>query len=425
MTPPSATVMADSKEGKDCIGSISVTKKEEDDKENGTQPRQRRRRRVAIFCATWNIGREEWDFEGIRTKGMGGSEEAVVYMAQELAKLDLVVHVYGYPPSDSPCLQSHLNPRMFPAAAFFLRRPHPTSLLSDRVNKGNVGSSIVAIEETKEEEDQLYDSVVVWRDVHVLPRVAAYAKKVMFWSHDSSPTEAPLLAASIRKTPNFGHAMFLSRFHARNWISSLSSDQHIPFLITSNGINVKQFSDCDALLRKPFRCIYASNYRQGLLTVLDNWKTLKDKYTALTLDIYYGWGTLSAPDPMILMKLIELAHPMWGVRERGRIDHEQLAREFSTSDLWLYPANVAESFCLTATKAAAGGAIPVVVATGAMEDTVLGGYVCTKQDEFLPLFDRAAREQGTKEKLRESLKQTARAKFAWSRVAIQWISCIF
>ncbi len=57
---------------------------------------------IGIFTFA-NQGSHYWDPDSI-SSGITGSEEAIIYMGQKLAKLGHQVTVFGNPPKDSPIL---------------------------------------------------------------------------------------------------------------------------------------------------------------------------------------------------------------------------------------------------------------------------------------------------------------------------------
>lgn len=52
-----------------------------------------------------------------------------------------------------------------------------------------------------------------------------------------------------------------------------------------------------------------------------------------------------------------------------------LARALREASVWLYPTDVAETFCIIAIKARAAGCIPVTSALGALPQTAAGGIL--------------------------------------------------
>lgn len=55
------------------------------------------------------------------------------------------------------------------------------------------------------------------------------------------------------------------------------------------------------------------------------------------------------------------------------LSQEEVARAYMTSDLWLYPTQFPETSCISAMKAQAAGALPVVSQAGALTEIVKFG----------------------------------------------------
>jgi glycosyltransferase involved in cell wall biosynthesis len=373
------------------------------------------RQTLVIFCASWNIGKEEWDFDSVHSSGLGGSEEAVVYTAQELAASGYwKVIVYGYPPATSKCTNPKLNPTMIP------------------------------VREIRWTKETCFDVIVCWRDMEALPMLRQYCKKLCFWSHDSAPEQAVTLYRTLTHGKvSVDHIFFLSKFHRQNWEKAvnhaLNSAINTPLkpavrlpvpsytfpnvTITSNGIIQKQFDRYNHLAKEPLKCIYASNYNQGLLQLLEIWPLIHLKYPTASLHIFFGWGVFYSPQrTAIETHLKNYTEQKLNVFEYGRVSHDRLAEEFSKAEYWIYPATVEESFCITAIKAQAAGCIPIVKVSGALTETIVDGYCTTKQEEFLSQVYLAFQESKSKkqETMRKRIQTEVTSKWTWSHVASSW-----
>ena len=276
----------------------------------------------------------EWDPDSIHT-GLPGSEEAVVYLSQSLAKMTHIVHIYMNPKNNTEYTKSGANP-LWIKEDFWVA----------------------------EENENMYDLVIMWRRLDVNTG-RMRGKCVFFWPHDS-PANYPVF-------PNFDANMILSAHHYRQFLT-VPNFRSITYGICGNGLVPEQFST-------PFRATnkysigYFSNYARGLEILLLIWPKIREEYPEATLAICYGretWNTMSQRSFGFVVQKIE-EYKNIGVTEYGKIGHYELAKLMEETSIWAYPCNylgVTETFCITAIKAQAAGMIPVTTRLGALNETV-------------------------------------------------------
>ena len=124
------------------------------DEQNGQE--QNKVKSIGIFCYK-DERITPWDPDSIHS-GIAGSEEAVIYLSQELAKLGCQVTVFAQPPSASPHSLPEANPR-YVAADYA-----PNNKL---------------------------DVAIAWRMSWNCQNLKQMANKVYFWPHDT-PVEVKM-----------------------------------------------------------------------------------------------------------------------------------------------------------------------------------------------------------------------------------------
>ena len=349
-------------------------------------------RSLAIVCDAGQAG-EEWDPDVVRTRGHGGSEEAVVYVAESLARLGCQVTVYGNPPADTLHGFPACNPR-------FVERAR--------------------LAEHARDATQRFDAAVVWRFPWVVAEIVPLAARTMLWLHDACPpgTRLPVPAEQLDAV------MFLS--HAQYEMSG--GPAFVPparCFLTANGIVLDQFTRHDGITRDPYRCVYASNYFRGLEVLLRAWPRVKAHHPRASLDIYYGWQTwMQTPAgwETMLRDLLASVAPL-DVREHGRIGQEQLARELSSAAFWTYPCTYPETFCITGLKAQMAGCVPVYVERAALAETIVDGFRCADPLAYADLLIEALAHAGDEELL-AGMRARMRAwalRHSWDRIAETWL----
>ena len=168
-------------------------------------------------------GSTPWDPESIK-KGITGSEEAVIYISKELAKLGYQVIVYGDPPKGSLHSMPAANPRYVDC-----RFPSQEKL----------------------------DIAISWRMPQAAADLKKRATKVYFWPHDTFYWKL-----SDDQINGFDEVLWLSEWQREQWISYNPSFSKFT-KIFGNGIVPQQFKPVKER-ENPYSCIYGSNYGRGL-----------------------------------------------------------------------------------------------------------------------------------------------------------------
>jgi hypothetical protein len=343
---------------------------------------QAERQQTVAFYAARVEGLKPWDPDSIKT-GINGSEEAVIYMSQKLAKLGYKVTVLGDPPPNSRHSREDANPRFV----------------------------------------SLEDKNLKFTDVAIscrMPRLGLllknWARKVYLW-----PQDVCLEILPAKEVNAFDDVFWLSEWQKNQWASVNPGFAKFK-TIHGNAIIPEQV--LPVVERKnPYSCIYGSNYGRGLKTLLDIWPSVKKEFPKATLDIYYGWkhwGTLTESQVEEMKRQIKNLEKL-DVREHGSVGHEELQKAYAEASFWTYPCDQAETFCITAIRAQLAGAVPVILVNSALSETVRHGYRCLKKEEYLPTLLKAMRnaEKITLEQ-RKEMGQFVLEEYTWDKFALSW-----
>ena len=342
---------------------------------------------VVIYCGpAW----EDWAAPSV-LNGIGGSEEAVIYVSKELVKLGKKVTVF--------CSCGDL------AGEY---------------------EGVVYRDHFEFNPHDIYDVLIAWRhNVYTYP---IKARRKIIWMHDvPDPNMFP--EESIE---NIDAIMVLSQFH-KTLLPSYIPESKI--YVSSNGINLADFNN-DLLERNPKRMIYTSSYDRGLQHLLDMWPDIKKQVPAAELHIFYGWNTYDAMlakghrdakfknDMVALMK-------QDGVFEHGRIGHKQLAKEFAKSGIYAYPSHFEEISCISAMKAQAALCVPVVTNYAALAETVKFGVKIDGKAGDFPvdeLFCSTLVDMLNDTEKQEAIRKemlSSRDQWGWNKVAQKWVTELF
>lgn len=344
---------------------------------------------IAIYCGkSW----ETWAAPSVM-KGIGGSEEAVIYIAKEFARKGWKTTVF-------------CNCGEF---------------------KGNYeGVEYRDYYEANFNDD--YNVFISWRQ-NIFNHVQVKAKRRLVWMHDVPyPKQFP-----ESKLTEIDKIIVLSQFH-KSLLPKYIPESKI--FVSSNGINEGDFAIKKIPDRNPKRIIYTSSYDRGIQHLLEMWGDIRKQVPDAELHLFYGWETWikmeeqGSRDPRVRAAITELIKQD-GVFEHGRVGHRQLVKEFYKSGIFAYPSHFEEISYISAMKAQRCGCVPLVTNYAALQETVKAGVKVTGKggvgdtnnrykDELIELLTNSEYQ----EMLRlEVLKH--KDEFSWENVAEEWIENLF
>ncbi|MBF0334700.1 MAG: glycosyltransferase [Alphaproteobacteria bacterium] len=246
-------------------------------------------------------------------------------------------------------------------------------------------------------------------------------------------------SAILPRLERLRRIMPLSRF-SRGRYPSVPDDK---VFVTRNGIIPEQFDQ--TVERHPFTIAYGSDYDRGLLAVLELWREIRRHLPEARLRVFYGWqvydekiatmrrnGDPNLADWEAQKRRIEELMGQDGVTHLGRLGHDAVAREFLHAAVWAYPCQFPETSCITAMKAQAGGAVPVIIPVAALAETVLLGLRTTRVPATIRHIDAETlrewggllvgilKDQPQLDRVRPVMMALARERFDWRGVAREW-----
>ncbi len=185
------------------------------------------------------------------------------------------------------------------------------------------------------------------------------------------------------------------------------------------------------VMRNPNACLYTSSYDRGLEHLLKMWPDIVKANPKAELNIFYGWQLFEKfyagnPASMSWKDKLDKAMKYKGITHHGRVPQHEMKEWIEKCGLWTYPTHFGEISCISAMKAQAWGAIPVVIDYAALKTTVQHGikvegdiYDKETQEkykaELLKAFDPKWQES-----VRPKMMEWASKEFAWDKVAERW-----
>jgi hypothetical protein len=252
-----------------------------------------------------------------KTKGLGGSEQAVVELSRAFASQGKSVTVYG-----------------------------------------NVYTGIYENVEYKAVEEfditKEYETLILWRSfgAYILPLVKA--RTLLIDLHDIPRKEFFPLDILQEKRVTL---CVKSKFHR-------SLLPHIPdsfFFIQPNGIQTSQIQKYKPVVshREPLRFVWTSSYDRGLLAFLqEGWPRIRKAFPTALLHIYYG-KELCPPE--FQKEIGEAIDSLTGqVIDHGKVDIVETFKARWSSSYHIYITEFQEIDCLSIRESVVAGCIPIV-----------------------------------------------------------------
>ncbi len=362
---------------------------------------------LVFFCGMTS---EIWTPETAKKKGIGGSEEAVIWLSKKFKSLGWNVTVYN-----------------------------------------NCGHKAIDFDgvwwkpwwEWNPKDNQ--DVTIIWR----APRFLEYdinSPKVYLDMHDTIQ-EGELTPKRIQKVTKI---FVKSNFH-RSLYPSVPDEK---FVIIPNGIDPTAFESGysnNRSNRRRYMMVNTSSPDRSLNGLLDMFAEVKKRVPEAECFYAYGWNVFDAAnvDNVKAMewksKIVEKMKKTEGFYDLGRISHDEVAKLYLQANVFAYPTEFAEIDCISMTKAMAAGAIPVTSDFSALGDKI---YICANIGVFIhsnkskdswledyqidfSIKDEKMKKQWIEEVVRllqsplseedrSDMRKAAKYYFSWDNIANQW-----
>lgn len=208
-------------------------------------------------------------------------------------------------------------------------------------------------------------------------------RRVFLWAHDVLPVMDSAKSFQIHKE-KFKAIIAISQWQKDNIIKQLNIPED-RIIVSRNAIYSGRFL-YKTIKKTPYRFIYSSDATRGLNTLIELIPKIKERYPETTLYIFTNKGNIDYDT----LKTIEILDYVF---LNDRVSQDQLAIEFLKSDIFFYPTNFRETFCISAVEAMASKCLVVTVKLAALSEIVCGkGILCdwpfreNKEDLLEKLF---------------------------------------
>lgn len=345
---------------------------------------------LVIYCGNTA---HQWNPELFKTKGFGGSEEAVIHLAREWAKLGWNVTVYNN------CGHKEIR------SDGVLYKPFWEFNYRDK-----------------------QDVVILWRWAKPLD-ADINASKIFIDLHDVAlPGEF-----TEKRLAKLTKIMVKSKFQ-RSYLNGIPDNK---IAIIPNGFE----SYYDSHIKKdPYLIINTSSPDRCMDVLPKLFKEVKKQVPEAKLQWAYGWEGFSGAHAYDLKKIAwrdetKKAMKEAGIEDLGRLPQADVAKLYQKASIYAYPTEFAEIDCISVKKAQAAGCFPIATDFGALTTSIEWGVKVhstkTKENWNRPYTFHFGLEGEKEQKkwvdsvieyLKKGIDKThpTGTEFAWSKIAARW-----
>lgn len=257
-----------------------------------------------------------WNSSTLKTKSLGGSEKAVIYLSRCFPK-NYKIYVAG------DVLEEGID------NITYVNHEHLQSLLNTEQFHTIIISRYISFFEN-------YKNFKCFQ-------LVLYAHDTLFLSYPLKSDEV-ILKDIIDITD---YIMCLTEWHKNILIYHHNSIKDANFEIINNGINLSEFdtAELNNITKIKNKFIWSSCSNRGLHILLELWPKILEKLPDATLDIC-SYHFFPADDRDINMK--KIIDKFDSIVHHGKLNTNQLYKLMKTSEYWLYTNTFPETSCITA-----------------------------------------------------------------------------
>lgn len=318
-------------------------------------------------------------------EGLGGSEIAVVQIAERLARFGWQVVVSG-----------DVKEGVWNGVEWL-----PTNMVHQKYM------------------DQ-FDVIVGVSYLHFTLEFEDYECKKLFWLHNTdfhpwymgSEIDDPETLLTPADIDGF---ICLTNWHKEQWSQKYSLDPQ-RFHIIGNGIDPSTFIGDRNRVKNRF--IWSSAPERGLTELLTYWPAIKNILPEASLHIY-------SPGYQVAKREDWTGHDLVDVEFKGSVSQDILHMAMSEAEYWMYLTGYDETYCITALEMQRAGVFPIVTNRAALSETVNSGIILddNKQKWNIAIQLLKSMSIGLKEKALNSNSEWIKQQ-TWNSRSYDWKNLI-
>ena len=338
-----------------------------------------------------------FDGDSVESKGLGGSESALLYIARELAHLGHRVTVF--------C--NCENPGTYQQVEY-----HSAENFIDFC------------------EQHPQDICVFSRFYEALPQANATVK--ILWFHDF--TDIKFYTVAIPVIDRYIDKYFLIGNWQKQRFTQAYTIADQKLYLTRNGIDLKLFGS--PVRKDPNKLIYINTPFRGLDVLIDIFPQIQQEFPDIQLHVYSGMSLYGDDENTELQNLFEKARQQKNIFIKPPVPKPALAKELMSSRLSVYPSHFKECCSIASLECQAAGTPMITSALAGLNDTIIdnvtgilipvdnpdllsrsGQY----QQRFLEQTRRLLNDHAAWEKLSTNARQHMFERYSWKTIASEWL----
>ena len=279
------------------------------------------------------------EFDGNTNIGLGGTEIAIIKLAEEMVKFGHEIIVSG----------EVKNSGLIRGVEWI----NTESLHSKHFNK--------------------IDIIIGASYIHFLKEFEEYDATKIFWAHNTD-YHPWWRGGELQNTEDLikqvDHTICLTKWHAEQW----SNKYNIPIdniSVMGNGIDLSTFIGDPIKTKGKF--IWSSAADRGLKELLENWHAIKQVLPHASLDVYSPKYAQALPENFNISGLKD-------IRFMGSADQQTLHDAMLRAEYWCYITDYEETYCITALEMQYAKVLPIVTNVAALSETVNSGIKLDKSE---------------------------------------------
>lgn len=216
-----------------------------------------------------------------------------------------------------------------------------------------------------------FDCIVISRYINFYIHLPLRAPKVLIWLHDVTlqpffngvmlPANGRWLLESVICDGVVAQTQWHKAVFNEIYPSSADTGS-IPTRVIGNGIDVNRFAI--TVPKVPYKFIWTSSPKRGLTYLLEVFPKIKEKYPESHLCIFRGREEFTPEQFATMERLSDYVH------YNGGVSNDVVAQEFLQSEVWLYPTDFSETYCISALEAQAAGCLCICSDKAALGEVV-------------------------------------------------------
>ncbi len=313
-----------------------------------------------------------YDGTTVYKQGLGGSESAVTFMADELANIGFDVTVFNNCNSNQTNPGTYNNVKYYPLSELALE--HSFDIV--------ISSRTVIPFLTKEQFSFVDDSrAVPYSNLNLYDRILSNSKQRILWMHDTFCLGDNLIE-ELAVTNRITDIFVLSDWHL-TYVTNCNHGRRRNFevlkrkmFITRNG--AKQYKEADIKSKDKDLFVYNASVTKGMIPLLENiWPQIKQHIPTAKLKViggYYKFDKNSSPDEQEL-KWRELSqhdrNSSLDIEFTGIIPQTKIADILSEASFTIYPNAFPETYGISTTESLLYNTPVITCRFGALEEIAL------------------------------------------------------